>query len=170
MYVEVGTSLLSSQLNVFAAKVSCVVMDGVTIGHPCCSVHNCKTPLASQRDRFCPKHAYRGNICAIKSCTRSVVKGCRVCDDPTHQSIEKKFIEKGQAQFQLWQRLARTRMPNAGDALPEFNNADELSEFLEDEEQVFDIDGDGGVSIVEGQRKHASQRSAGSRPLQCLQR
>lgn len=28
-------------------KTSCVVVDGVTVGHPCCASHNCHLPLAS---------------------------------------------------------------------------------------------------------------------------
>ncbi|KAF8815547.1 hypothetical protein BYT27DRAFT_7225037 [Phlegmacium glaucopus] len=45
------------------------VMDGMTLGHPCCTVHNCKTPLATSCDRYCPTHHSLSNICAINNCT-----------------------------------------------------------------------------------------------------
>ena len=33
-----------------AKSVFVVVMDGITLGHPCCAEHNCKIPLTSSRD------------------------------------------------------------------------------------------------------------------------
>ena len=97
---------------VLLAKTSCVVIDGVTIGHPCCSVHNCHEGLLSQRDRFCASHSHLLGVCSVIDCARPVVNGRRVCADPIHQSIEDLYALRGQSRFQLAERLERARMAN----------------------------------------------------------
>jgi hypothetical protein len=48
-----------------------VVVDGVTVGHPCCAVHNCFEPLENQCNHFCSSHKKtEGRVCAIKGCTQ----------------------------------------------------------------------------------------------------
>ena len=37
-------------------KLSVVVIEGVTVGHPCCAVHNCKNPLSNNRHCYCATH------------------------------------------------------------------------------------------------------------------
>ena len=54
-----------------------VVMDGITLGHPACAVHNCKEPLTTSRDRYCSAHRELSKICAIKGCTTLSVEGKR---------------------------------------------------------------------------------------------
>ncbi|KAG1890516.1 uncharacterized protein F5891DRAFT_964873, partial [Suillus fuscotomentosus] len=90
------------------SKLSVVVTDGVTVGHPCCSVHNCHDPLLNNHDRFCLKHLPLVNTCAIIGCNRVVVHSMKTCDTPTHQAVEKAYTERGQARFQLQERLQRT--------------------------------------------------------------
>ncbi|KAK6967007.1 hypothetical protein R3P38DRAFT_2512649, partial [Favolaschia claudopus] len=46
-------------------KVRVVVIDGITIGHPCCGIHNCPEPLISNRHRFCYGHNHHDKICAV---------------------------------------------------------------------------------------------------------
>jgi hypothetical protein len=103
-----------------ARKVWVIVIDGVTIGHPCCAVHNCFTPLASNRDRFCPIHTSQySKICAIVGCSNSITAGSLVCDDQTHRDFERIHRERGQARFQLKERLERARVTHPNDALAE---------------------------------------------------
>ncbi|KAJ7662582.1 hypothetical protein DFH06DRAFT_987125 [Mycena polygramma] len=40
-------------------KLHVLVIDGITIGHPCCGVHDCPEPLITNRHRFCSGHDYR---------------------------------------------------------------------------------------------------------------
>ncbi|KAI0051230.1 hypothetical protein FA95DRAFT_1485797 [Auriscalpium vulgare] len=35
-------------------RVQPIVVDGITLGHPCCGVFRCRVPLANNRHRFCP--------------------------------------------------------------------------------------------------------------------
>src|ERR1700729_637453 len=87
--------------------VSVVIIDGISIGCPCCVRHNCHIPLSSNRDRFCPTHHHFDNQCAIIGCDRDIVQtgssGCKtlVCNDPLHQEIERARTQKGQAHFIL---------------------------------------------------------------------
>ena len=52
-------------------EVWVVVVDGVTVGHPCCAVHNCFDPLENHRNHFCMSHEMtEGRVCVIKGCTQ----------------------------------------------------------------------------------------------------
>ncbi|KAG9310711.1 hypothetical protein JVU11DRAFT_9309 [Chiua virens] len=88
-------------------KCSVVVTDGICIGHPCCSQHNCQVPLRNGKDRFCPIHVSFNEICAIVDCKKKIVDGLLTCDDPEHQKIEQLHWDKGQSHFQLHNRLQR---------------------------------------------------------------
>jgi hypothetical protein len=77
------------------------MVDGVTIGHPCCGVLHCTEPLASNRDRYCSGHQYCDNICCIVDCDASVVPGCQSCSDPAHQEIENLCNQCNKALFQM---------------------------------------------------------------------
>jgi hypothetical protein len=51
-------------------KVWVVVTDGVTVGHPCCAIHNCFTALGNNRHQYCPEHApLYDHKCAIIGCS-----------------------------------------------------------------------------------------------------
>jgi hypothetical protein len=118
--------------------VSVVVIDGVTVGHPCCAIHNCHQPLASSRHRFCPQDAVKYNtICAIVGCDNPIVAGSLACADPSHQDVERIHNERGQARFQLQERLQRARVahPNITDL--EDDDSSELVD--EDLEEEFDV-------------------------------
>jgi hypothetical protein len=78
-------------LNTNHAEVICaVVIDGITIGHPCCTVHNCQLPLQKQRDRFCIEHTHFHTVCSIWNCEAPVVEGYLVCSDEAHLAIEQR--------------------------------------------------------------------------------
>ncbi|KAH8078731.1 hypothetical protein BXZ70DRAFT_901892 [Cristinia sonorae] len=91
----------------FFHKVSTVVMDGVTVGHPCCGIHNCKEALKSQRDRFCPTHMDQSHVCAIRGCNAPVVPPSRACSDQVHQAAEQQYRSTGKAARQLRQQLRK---------------------------------------------------------------
>jgi hypothetical protein len=82
-------------------------MDGICIGHPCCSRHNCQVPLDNGKDRFCPIHTSFNDICSIVDCDNKVVDGWLTCDKLEHQEIEHLHREKGQFCFQLHDQLQR---------------------------------------------------------------
>jgi hypothetical protein len=114
--------------------VSAVVIDGVTVGRPCCGVHNCKNPLPTNRHRFCIEHEELKNICAIVDCEQPITAGKRTCADPLHQDVERIHTERGQAQFQLKERLKRARVAHPNDTLA----TEAMPEDDEDEEE-FDV-------------------------------
>lgn len=78
-----------------------MVTDGVCIGHPCFSQHNCKVPLHKSKDRFCPVHANLESVCLIVGYERPALEGLLTCDNVEHQEIERLHWKKEQSCFQL---------------------------------------------------------------------
>ncbi|KAF8235397.1 hypothetical protein L208DRAFT_1031564, partial [Tricholoma matsutake] len=57
-----------------------IVIDGVTVGHPCCTIHDCQVPLANNRHWFCPEDApLDDTICSIVGCSDPVLQGQLTC-------------------------------------------------------------------------------------------
>lgn len=100
-------------------------MDGVTIGHPCCSVHNCREPLRSKRERFCPTHTNHSRLCRIKNCERPAEQQYRSCDDPEHRSLDLENLERGKSFFQLKRQAQRIRSGNIQDSVSLDNQTEE---------------------------------------------
>ncbi|KAF8182922.1 hypothetical protein BJ912DRAFT_1023308 [Pholiota molesta] len=113
------------------------VMDGVTLGHPCCGFHNCKIPLTSSRDRFCIDHRGLSNICCIKDCSEPVLQGKRTCVDQSHQEIERIYILRGESRVQLQEKLKRQRVSHPNDGVAQEVNVLELLD--DDEEEEFEL-------------------------------
>ncbi|KAJ7509683.1 hypothetical protein B0H11DRAFT_1702569, partial [Mycena galericulata] len=90
------------------SRLSACVTDGVTVGHACCGVHDCKIPLANQRAWFCPSHGERRFICVVNGCENPSEVHWRTCVTPSHRAYEQDRRTKGKAMFQLRARLART--------------------------------------------------------------
>lgn len=85
-----------------------VVTDGVTLGHPCCAVHDCKEPLIAKKGaRYCTLHAVRERNCAILECTQLADDGYKTCSLPAHRSLEDYKQMENRAMFQLKGRLER---------------------------------------------------------------
>ena len=120
-------------------KVWVVVIDGVTIGHPCCAVHNCKIPLENNRHRYCLKDAHHNTICSVVGCDSPIATGSRMCSDPSHQEVERIHRERGQARFQLKERLQRAFVAHPNDALAEETSPDIAD--VEDEVEDFEVGG-----------------------------
>ncbi|KAF9538244.1 hypothetical protein CPC08DRAFT_651514, partial [Agrocybe pediades] len=89
-------------------KIQAAVCDGITIGHPCCAVHDCKEPLASHRGRFCDSHVRQyGSACAVQECSDKKEKGFRTCPLPEHRSLETTYFSKHKSVSQLRERLQK---------------------------------------------------------------
>lgn len=100
--------------------VHAVVMDGVTLGRPTCGVPHCTLPLANKRHRFCPTHVHFNEKCAIVGCSERIsAPDKRTCNNPIHQQVENVHVERGQAAFQLKEKLKRAKVahPKNGEAL-----------------------------------------------------
>lgn len=65
-------------------RLSAVVIDGVTVGHPCCAIHDCVIPLESQSHQFCPEHQRLQFMCRIDGCTKQATSGHMSCSEPSH--------------------------------------------------------------------------------------
>jgi len=131
-------------------KVSVAVIDGITIGHPCCASHNCHEPLKNNRHRYCTHHQLIDKECAIVGCNRFVPepepnkRKSQVCDDPEHQEIERVRVMRGQARFQLKDRLLRQRVAHPNDSTPQDVGTDDVAD-VEDPEEEFLLDENGRV-------------------------
>ncbi|KAF8834057.1 hypothetical protein BDN67DRAFT_915716 [Paxillus ammoniavirescens] len=126
--------LYTNDQDALKKKFSVIVTDGVTVGHPCCAVHNCHFPLATNHDRFCPQHYFNLiNICTIVGCERPIVLASKTCDNPTHQAVEMAYTEHGQARFELQKRLERSCVSNLADA---FDNAGSVEDPAEEDFEV----------------------------------
>jgi len=108
------------------AVLRSVVVDGITVGHPCCGVHDCTQPLASVKDRFCSTHQHLKNECAVVDCNSPVTPGLKTCANEEHRSLELYLDERNKAMFQLKHRFERLKIAQPTDSLAEVNddNAD----------------------------------------------
>lgn len=125
-------------------KVSVVVIDGVTIGHPCCGLANCKNPLQNNHDRFCPEHQYLSRVCAITGCSLPVVGGKKTCSLAEHRAVEDVHELRGQARFQLQERLHRAQLAHPTEAIPT-DGATAPSELVDDTgiEETYELNSSG---------------------------
>ncbi|KAI0083669.1 hypothetical protein BDY19DRAFT_865903, partial [Irpex rosettiformis] len=125
--------------------LSAVVIDGITIGHPCCGHHNCHNPLPNHRARFCNAHASDDLICCVTTCTAPVVTGSRVCSNTDHIAIQTTHFDRGQARFQLQRLLTEARaVPTDSDSLPDVMEVGE-KEFEIDPEWRVRLEGTGST-------------------------
>jgi hypothetical protein len=126
-------------------KVTAVVIDGVTNGHRCCGIPNCKIPLDNNRDRFCPIHYHVNGVCAIIGCSLPTASesGRKTCSLPEHEAVEKVYNDRGQARFQLKERQRRAQISHPQDALPV--EITDITELVEDGnvEETFGFNGKG---------------------------
>ena len=109
-------------------------MDGVTLGHVCCAVHNCQIPLATSRDRYCPLHRGLSNICAIKGCNKRVLEGKRTCANRDHQEVERIYVLRGESHVQLQEKLKRQCVSHPNDGIAEDVDIGELIDDGEEED------------------------------------
>ncbi|KAJ6485282.1 hypothetical protein DFH09DRAFT_949028, partial [Mycena vulgaris] len=93
------------------------VTDGITIGRPCCCVHDCLEPLPNVKQRFCVIHRRLEKQCAVTTCDRDSEHGFRTCNIPEHRSLESYYYLQGKAMFQLKHRLERIKASQTHDSL-----------------------------------------------------
>lgn len=135
-----------------------VVIDGITVGHPCCAIHNCHVPLANNRHRFCPEDApLHDTICSIVGCSDPVLHGRLTCGKAEHQEVERIHRERGQARFQLQERLQCAHVAHPENASADERDLSELVDMDESEEEF------------EVEMQHNSKEPVGtsSRPIPC---
>ena len=99
-------------------KVWVVLINGVTISHPCCAVHNCRIPLENNWHYYCLKDAHHNTICSVVGCDSPIATGSRMCSDPSHQEVEWIHQER-RARFQLKECLQHAFVAHPNDALAE---------------------------------------------------
>lgn len=113
-------NLLVSLVNIFLIqkltyhpieKCSVLVIDGITIGHPCCGILHCAIPLANNRHRYCPAHDAHHHICCVEGCSKPIEPSTEdnpprmTCEEPDHSALEKRHKQRGAAFFQLHGKL-----------------------------------------------------------------
>ncbi|KAJ3853633.1 hypothetical protein EV368DRAFT_38532, partial [Lentinula lateritia] len=113
-----------------------VVTDGVTLGHPCCKVHNCTEPLQNNCHHWCKTHMEQQHVCIITDCNHPTRSGHRTCNDTAHRKYEEYQNLKGKGFFLLrtWLQCVRVQQPSTSlglDSVVEENLA-----------ELLDIDGD----------------------------
>jgi KDZ transposase family protein len=121
-------------------KVWVCVIDGVTVGCPCCAVHNCKVPLENNQHRFCPQDSAQNHVCSVVGCSAPTAPDSRMCSDPEHQEAEQIHQDRQQAHFQLKERLQRARVAHPSDAIAQDVNVADLID-ADDEEEDLEITG-----------------------------
>ncbi|KIJ58235.1 hypothetical protein HYDPIDRAFT_103060 [Hydnomerulius pinastri MD-312] len=124
-------------------KIQVAVCDGNTIGHPCCSVQDCKVPLSNVRHRYCSFHQGNSEVCAVDKCDNPRSPNSQTCAITEHMALEEAYFQPAKALFQLRRRLQR-----AGVTVP----SDSISpEVLDSEEVTLDVECNGKPE--EGNRK-----------------
>ncbi|KAI0071820.1 hypothetical protein K474DRAFT_1651989 [Panus rudis PR-1116 ss-1] len=68
--------------------IRAVVTDGVTIGRPCCGVHDCQGRLPTQRHRYCREHEDMERQCCVIGCTANIEDGYQTCSLETHRTTD----------------------------------------------------------------------------------
>lgn len=86
------------------------------MGHPCCGVHECKEPLASNRHRYCPLHKGLERICSVGGCADNASSGFKTCD--AHRELERNYYETGASFGCLMARAKRNGLIQLTDSLP----------------------------------------------------
>ncbi|TCD60958.1 hypothetical protein EIP91_009254 [Steccherinum ochraceum] len=130
-------------------KVSAVVVDGVTIGHVCCSIFNCKIPVDNQRHRYCSFHKDKPHPCAIMTCKKLCQPSELTCDTPAHRGMEEYAQLRNKSYFQLHDRLKVSKIREAensmknGETCP--RDAEEPSSPDAPTTFTFDVDSEGRV-------------------------
>lgn len=124
--------------------VRSVVVDGVTVGRPCCGVQDCPKPLPSVKSRFCRDHEGLNNQCCVSTCAENIEPGFQTCSNPAHRKLEIWVHEQNKAMFQLKRRLARAGVPGDGDG-----SSSQIDDDFDDDYEIdiFEIQCDGKAEV-----------------------
>ncbi|KZV81992.1 hypothetical protein EXIGLDRAFT_627672, partial [Exidia glandulosa HHB12029] len=93
-------------------RITACVMDGICIGHPCCSFKDadglpCRVQLSTPRDRFCSTHSAEILVCAVRDCTSARGAGFQTCNDSAHRTLENSLPQSGTSMRELLARKER---------------------------------------------------------------
>lgn len=116
-FCELLRSSFSQFLTEHIGQIRSTVTDGITIGHPCCAVHDCSAPLSHVKKRFCQLHEHLDAVCTVTTCTNIAEMGFRTCMDPEHRKLEVNYYQQGKAMFQLKHHLKRAKISQTCDSL-----------------------------------------------------
>lgn len=87
--IHIVTRIRNTNYNYYLpVTISAAVTDGVTLGHPCCNVDDCKDPLARVTDEYCHKHLTEETHCCVKDCIMPREPGHRTCPTKEHREEE----------------------------------------------------------------------------------
>ena len=128
----------------------------ITPGHPCCVISNCQEPLISSRDRYCQTHRNENQVCAIIGCAEPAVAGFKTCKEPLHCTIEETHNVRGQARFQLKERLRRARVAHPVDGSVQ-QDIDLSALAADDSDDIFEVDANNAVLASPGTALDESQ-------------
>ncbi|KAK6971993.1 hypothetical protein R3P38DRAFT_2751037 [Favolaschia claudopus] len=123
-------------------KIQTAHCDGDTIGHRCCKAHNCKTPLASNLQHFCPGHQDRKLKCAVIDCDADSAKNHRTCADPAHRALETAYFTRGKSLYKLRSRHKKTGVAVPADSMPDITGDND-----DDDEVIIEHGRDGPVQV-----------------------
>ncbi|KDQ10250.1 hypothetical protein BOTBODRAFT_178283 [Botryobasidium botryosum FD-172 SS1] len=83
-------------------KMHAAVSDGTALRRFCCAVPNCRNPLSSQRQHWCPEHMDTlVDLCVINGCTSRREPSHQTCGATAHRAAEDAHSARQQAFFQL---------------------------------------------------------------------
>lgn len=134
-----------------------VVIDGVTIGHPCCAVHGCQEKLAKLTNRFCDLHTRNNKLCSIVDCSEPVVEGRLACANESHLQAEERHM------LHVQSRVRRPNIETVSQDHPVNDQAPVMS-FIG--EELFDVDNAGHIVKEDaGPTAHPSAPTSGNKRL-----
>jgi hypothetical protein len=106
--LAINLDLTPECLDVMKAAIT----DGVTLGHPCCSVLGqeiCRQPLEHPTDLFCGIHRYKNLECRVLHCTKAQGSDKPVCvDHATAWEEATSGADRSKAMHELSKRARRT--------------------------------------------------------------
>ncbi|KAF7341033.1 hypothetical protein MSAN_02089100 [Mycena sanguinolenta] len=98
------------------------VTDGITIGRPCCAIHDCLEPLPTAKHRYCNSHRQFDRQCVVTNCNNNAQPGFRTCTITDHRALESYHYLQGKAMFQLKHRLERLKVSQTHDSISTSSN------------------------------------------------
>ncbi|KZT50698.1 hypothetical protein CALCODRAFT_444209 [Calocera cornea HHB12733] len=113
--------------------LSCAITDGVSIGRPCCRVHNCANPLPTNRSRYCLQHQAIDAICAVEGCEEPAPTGRRTCNTPEHRQLEDHYNATGKS-FKILKKRLQQAYNRGNNNVPLYGNDEEADQEEEDED------------------------------------
>lgn len=112
------------------------IIDGVTVGCPCCTVHNCKVPLENNHHHFCPQDSAQNHVSSVVGCSALTIADSHMCADLEHQEAKQLHRDWQQAHFQLKEWLQHAHVAHPSDAVAQDVNVVDLIDAEEEEEDL----------------------------------